>query len=196
MNEQPSTKNNITDHARSLFARHGYDGFTMRSLAKACDVSLSSIYHYFEDKDVLLKSVYDMTNTQLGVARADLALQSTATEDLRERIKFQFDHAEEILFVLRFYLHFRTTFVKQTNGYLTEKAYRHISEVLQRGVDTKEFYLTRSVEEEAKVIAHSINGFVLEYFPESPTPDEYNNVVDSIHSFMVRSLTNKAAIAA
>lgn len=164
----------------------------MRTLANDCDVSLSSIYHHFEDKDVLLKTIFDETSTELGVKRALLPVTPDAASALKQRIEFQFDNAEYILFVLRYYLHFRDTFPKQTMGFLNDKAYLHIKEVLERGRDNGEFYFARSIDEEAKVIAHSINGFVLEYFPETPSKSEYTKVVDSIHSFLVRSLTNPA----
>lgn len=196
MSENITSKTKIIEQTRRLFARHGYDGFTMRSLAKQCDISLSSIYHHFDDKDVLLKAVFDDVNTYLGKTRSELPELDTASEELRQRIEFQFENAEYILFVLRYYLHFRDTFPKQERGYLSEKAYRHISEVLQRGVASGEFQLEQTIEEEAKVIAHSINGFVLEYFPESPAADEYKEVVDSIHRFVVRSLSKPAANAA
>ena len=183
---------NIIDVTRHLFSRGGYDGFTMRTLARESGLSLSSIYHYYEDKNVLLKAVFDETSTQLGKKRATLPKCDSATEELKQRIKFQFDNAEDILFVLRYYLHFRSEFPKLERGFLNDKAYLHIKEVLERGVASHEFTLSQSVDDEAKVIAHSINGFVLEYFPESPSEDEYSRVVDSIHTFLVRSLTNKA----
>lgn len=164
----------------------------MRSLAQECGISLSSIYHHFDDKDLLLKAVFDWVNTYLGKKRSELPECNTATEQLRQRIEFQFENAEYILFVLRYYLHFRDTFPKQDRGYLSEKAYRHIREVLERGVANGEFQIEQTIDEEAKVIAHSINGFVLEYFPESPEADEYEKVVDSIHRFVVRSVRNTA----
>lgn len=194
--KRKETKENIVRTARSLFARHGYDGFTMRTLAHDCDISLSSIYHHFQDKDVMLKTIFDETSTELGVRRAALPAQDTASDALRQRIQFQFDNAESILFVLRYYLHFRDTFPKLKTGFLNDKAYLHIKEVLEQGRDSGEFHFARSIDEEAKVIAHSINGFVLEYFPETPSKREYDNVVDSIHSFLVRSLTNPAGTPA
>ena len=192
MTKQNPKRQEIMAETQKLFARYGYDGFTMRSLAKACDVSLSSIYHHFDDKDVLLKAVYTAVNTDLGSRRAELPECATASEQLMQRIRFQFDNAEHILFVLRYYLHFRHTFAKQDRGYLGEKAYLHILEVLEYGVQTGEFRLTQPIDDEAKIIAHSINGFVLEYFPESLAADEYDKLVSSIHEFVVRSLHNTA----
>ena len=196
MTNKLTTRQTIIEETRKLFAVYGYDGFTMRSLAKTCDISLSSIYHHFEDKDVLLRAVFDTVNTDLGIRRALLPDCDTASEQLMQRIKFQFDNSEHILFVLRYYLHFRQTFPKQDRGYLGEKAYRHIQEVLVRGVESGEFVLTQPIDDEAKVIAHSINGFILEYFPESPIADEYDSVVDSIHTFVMKSLRNPAVNAA
>lgn len=196
MNKQPNTRATIIKAARTLFARGGYQGFTMRTLASECGISLSSIYHFFEDKDVLLKTIFDESNTELGIKRAALPATPDATSALRQRIQFQFDNAEYILFVLRYYLHFRNTFPKQQMGFLNDKAYLHIKEVLERGRDSGEFYFASSIDEEAKVIAHSINGFVLEYFPETPSKRESSKVVDSIHTFLVRSLTNSAGLPA
>ena len=187
-----NTNQQIAAKSRSLFALHGYEGFTMRTLARDCDISLSSIYHHFKDKDELLHAQFNAINTELGQKRARLPEPSTASEALRQRIEFQFENSESILFVLKYYLHFRDRFKKQPVGYLEDKAYLHITEVLDRGVRSGEFTITTSTDEEAKVIAHSINGFVLEYFPKKPDTDEYIKMVDSIHSFLVRSLTNKA----
>jgi hypothetical protein len=46
-------------------------------------------------------------------------------------------------------------------------------------------------KKESKVIAHSINGFLLEYYPNPPVGEELDEVVESIHNFLMRSLTNK-----
>lgn len=181
--------------ARSQFARHGYDGFTMRSLARDCEISLSTTYHHFKDKDSLLQELFDKTSHELGELRKQIPAPSSANEALRERIVFQFENAESILFILRYYLHFRADFRKQQRGFLDDKAYLHIKEVLELGIKTGEFTAVKSIDEDAKVIAHSINGFVLEYFPESPEKDEYSEVVDSIHSFLVSSLTNTTRLS-
>jgi AcrR family transcriptional regulator len=180
------TKRRITHTAKQLFARGGYDAFSMRTLAHETGIQPSSIYNYFDSKDALLKYVFDITCRELGQKRKSKSWSPSATTMLRERIEFQFDNAEDILFVLRYYLHFRDTFPKQAVGYLDNRAYDHIKEVLEKGIQTGEFTITPTeVDEIAKVIAHSVNGFLLEYFPESPKKDEYNKVVDSIHRFMV-----------
>jgi hypothetical protein len=111
---------------------------------------------------------------------------------LLDRIVFQFQHIEDVVFVLKYYLHFRPNFLKLDSGYLPSKAYLHIEEVLAVGAKNGEFTIKASeIDKEAKVIAHAINGFLLEYYPKPPKKHELDDVTDSIHKFLMRSLTNK-----
>ena len=47
----------ILDNALDLMAERGAAGTSMRQLAKACDVHVAALYHYFESKDALLTAV-------------------------------------------------------------------------------------------------------------------------------------------
>ncbi|NCU37812.1 TetR/AcrR family transcriptional regulator [Candidatus Saccharibacteria bacterium] len=187
-----TTKITILKKSKELFATNGYEGFSMRILAKESGVGLSSIYHFFNDKDEILKEVFDATNKELGIARANLPTRSSAEAMLLDRINFQFQHIEDVVFVLKYYLHFRPSFLKLDSGYLPSKGYLHIEEVLQLGVENKEFSIKPSeIFKEAKVVAHAINGFLLEYYPSPPTKEELTDIVTSIHTFLMRSLTNR-----
>ena len=189
------TKQRITSEARTLFATNGYEGFTMRVLAIQSGVGLSSIYHFFNDKDELLRYIFDETSKQLGLERSKLAQRKTASQMLHERIQFQFAHIEKVVFVLKYYLHFRNNFLKLDGGYIPSKAYLHIDEVLRFGVQTKEFsFSDAQIHQEAKVVTHAINGFLLEYYPEVIGKTELKKVTTSIHRFVMRSLTNKEVI--
>lgn len=186
------TRQTILETSKRLFALNGYEGFSMRVLAKACDTGLSSIYHFFGDKDDLLKELFDDVNSRLGVERSMLPSETSASDMLLQRIRFQFEHIEDVVFVLKYYLHYRPDFLRLTSGYLPAKAYLHIEEVMQRGIDTGEFSVARSeMAKESKVIAHAINGFLLEYYPDPPKGEALEEVVTSIHRFLIRSLTNK-----
>jgi AcrR family transcriptional regulator len=48
------TKKNIILAAQNLFSNQGYDGVTMRQIAKAAGCSHTTIYIYFKDKEELL----------------------------------------------------------------------------------------------------------------------------------------------
>lgn len=175
-----------------IFAAKGYDGLSMRTLAAASGVGLSSIYHFFADKDVLLKDIFDRTNTMLGQERLQLKPRPTAHQMLKDRIQFQFIHMEEVVFVLKYYLHFRDDFAALPDKILPAKAYLHIEEVLHKGISTGEFMVTATrIEPLAKIITHSINGFLLEYYPQELRRTELSQLVNELTDFTMRSLTNK-----
>ena len=182
----------ILQKAKHLFALHGYEGFSMRTLAKECSVGLSSIYHFFNDKDQILDEIYSSTNKELGIARTHLKKVDSAAAMLKQRIEFQFAHIEDVVYVLKYYLHFRPKFLKLDSGYFPAKGYLHIEEVIRFGVETGEFAIdSNDIDKESKVVAHAINGFLLEYYPNPPKKSEMAAVIDTIYLFLMRSLTNK-----
>ncbi len=185
-----ATHATIIKTAKSIFALKGYDGLSMRTLADESGVGLSSIYHFFKDKDVLLKHIFDTTNTELGLIRAKQPKRKTANALLKDRIRFQFDHIEDIVFVLKYFIHNRTQFSHLKPGFVPVKAYLHIEEVLLLGIQTGEFTIPISdIPAEAKIVTHAINGFLLEYFPDPPKGRELNEVINSLHLFIMRSLS-------
>lgn len=185
------TEQTIITTAKSLFARSGYDGLSMRALADESKVGLSSIYHFFTDKDVLLKRIFDETNTQLGLHRAQLPKRKLAEALLKDRIVFQFKYIADVVFVLKYYLHYRETFEHRSRGYVPPKAYLHIEEVLLLGMQTGEISISlNDIASEAKIITHAINGFLLEYYPNPPTGRELTEVITGLHSFIWRSVTS------
>jgi AcrR family transcriptional regulator len=187
-----TTKITILNKSKELFARHGYEGFSIRTLSKESGVGLSSIYHFFSDKDQILAEIFTQVGKELGRKRQALPVRKTAAAMLNDRIMFQFTNIEEVVFVLKYYLHFRPQFLRLDSGYIPTKAYLHIEEVLRFGVQKGEFAITEAdVEKQAKVIAHAINGFLLEYYPSPPQGKDLKEVVASIHSFLIRGLTNK-----
>jgi hypothetical protein len=42
---------------------------------------------------------------------------------------------------------------------------------------------------DAKIMAHAINGFLLEYFPDTPKGKELNSLVSSLTEFLNRSMS-------
>jgi AcrR family transcriptional regulator len=47
------TRSEIADAAREIFVRHGFEGFSMRALARSVGCSLGAIYLYFTSKEEL-----------------------------------------------------------------------------------------------------------------------------------------------
>jgi AcrR family transcriptional regulator len=55
--QQPArtnTKEDLRDHARRLFAEHGYEGVSMRDIAGSVGIRQSAIYNHFPSKQHLL----------------------------------------------------------------------------------------------------------------------------------------------
>lgn len=181
------TQQHISEAAKRIFAERGYDGLSMRTLAKDVGITLSVIYHHFPDKDVLLRSIFDATNTRLGVERAKLPGVTTMSDALLQRIGFQFDHMEDIVFVLKYYLTFRDDFEKNATGWVPPKTSLHIEEALELGRQTGELRDDIDIAAEAKIITHAINGFLLEYFPAEPRGHEKQELIQHLHAFIVRS---------
>lgn len=184
------SRDTILENAASLFARNGSDGFSIRKLAKEIPITPSVIYHYFADEDSLLLEMFKFQNHLLGQKRAQLKRPRSAKQMLRQRIEFQIDNQESIVAVLKYYLTYRYTFPKFKNGYVPEKSALHIEEVLTYGIETGEFYVI-DLADDAKVITHAINGFLLEYFPHIPSGKEKKELIDRIYNFLIRAIERR-----
>ncbi len=106
---------------------------------------------------------------------------------LKSRIGFQIDNAQSIVAILKYYLSHRPSFRKNKQGFVPDKSTLHIEEVLRYGIRTGEFHIS-DLQNDAKVMTHAINGFLLEYYPHSPKGREKEALIDRIYTFLVRAL--------
>lgn len=183
-----NTKTQILKKTTSQFASQGIEHFNIRDLAKAVEIAPSVIYHHFKNKDTLLRAMFDHTNTDLGIKRAQLPACQTTSEMLWQRIEFQLDHARQIVAVLKYFLAYREQFEKEAGGFIPPKGYLHIEEVLRFGIKNGELEPNTDIEADAKVITHAINGFLLEFYPDIPHQAEKQSLISDIHSFLMRGL--------
>ena len=51
--------------ALEVFARHGYHGATIRSIAEAAGLSVPGLYHHYPSKQAILRAVADITMTEM-----------------------------------------------------------------------------------------------------------------------------------
>lgn len=183
-----STQEKIIGVATQEVAKNGCEGMKIRSLSHKVGVAPSVLYYHFSNKQELLDTMYTKTDTSLGVARSLLPQAHSFPSALIQRIHFQFDHAEEIMAVLKYYMYFRKNFQKNERGYLPEKTYLHIEEILAESEKNGEYSFPHRAED-AKIIVHAINGFLFEYYPEKIAGKEKSALVDTIQSFILRSLS-------
>lgn len=180
-------KDKILKTTKEIFSTQGYEGVSLRILARRLDIAQSSIYHHFKNKDDILLSAFEQTKKSLGKKRSKLPKTTDPKEMLKQRIEFQFKNALDVTYILKYYTHYRNEFKKNPYGYVPVEAYTHIKEVLAQGVNNNEF-LNEDIDTQAKIIAHSINGFVMEYFPKSPTKKEREELVEDISNFIYRGI--------
>jgi AcrR family transcriptional regulator len=47
----------VRENAIVLLVKDGFEGFSMAKLAKACNISVATLYIYYKDKDDLIKQL-------------------------------------------------------------------------------------------------------------------------------------------
>jgi AcrR family transcriptional regulator len=72
----------IRDGARAAFARHGYEGATVRVLEDEIRVSRGAIFHHFPDKD----AIFFALATEDAEAMADVASRAGLVQAMRDMV--------------------------------------------------------------------------------------------------------------
>ena len=71
----------ILDAAEELFARHGYDGVTMRQIAGAAEVDVALASYHFGKKEELFHAVFNRRAELLSVSRREVLMASADQAD-------------------------------------------------------------------------------------------------------------------
>ena len=80
----------ILDGARSCFARHGYEGATVRRLEEATGLSRGAIFHYFRDKDALFLALAEDEARRM----ADVVAKQGLVQVMRDLLSQRPDNEE------------------------------------------------------------------------------------------------------
>jgi AcrR family transcriptional regulator len=79
-----ATRERLLDIALRLFRKRGFDGTTMRDIARAARVSVGAAYYYFPSKEALVHAFYDRVQDE----HAELVRATcSATRDPAERVR-------------------------------------------------------------------------------------------------------------
>jgi AcrR family transcriptional regulator len=74
----------ILDGARACFARHGYEGATVRRLEEEIGLSRGAIFHHFRDKDALFLAAAEDDAAQMAAVVARHGLVQVMRDLLRD----------------------------------------------------------------------------------------------------------------
>ena len=86
--EKPGRREELLQTAVNLFSQNGFRGTSVRDIAKTLGVSISVIYHYFENKEGLWSAILDYSVRELpGKLEAALANGGHAVERFRRLLR-------------------------------------------------------------------------------------------------------------
>lgn len=105
---QMSLRNQILEVSRSMLIEQGFSNLSMRKIAREVDVSATSIYLHFKNKDHLLltlmeESVEELNDVILKVAQSDLDPIEKISLIARSYVRFGLSQPQiyEVIFMLR-----------------------------------------------------------------------------------------------
>ena len=139
------TKQKVMDAAISLFYTKGYNGTSVRDIAKRADVNVANISYYFASKQGLLEQL--MTDFLEGYIRViEVAFEQReyvpAKEVLNRMIKgilrYQFENRELTRFFYR-ELSIDTTLIREVMTVYFSKERYYIEQIIRQGQVQQEF---------------------------------------------------------
>lgn len=139
------TKDALRDHARALFARHGYEGVSMRDIAGSVGIRQSAIYNHFPSKQHLLVDLMvGHMERLLDAMRSAVAPRGSPAEQLeafaRFHVSYHIDQPEDVFLA---YMELRSLEAEGRAAVLPLRdAYeRTLREILEAGRDAGRFQL-------------------------------------------------------
>ncbi|MEL7833973.1 TetR/AcrR family transcriptional regulator [Fodinibius sp. Rm-B-1B1-1] len=137
--KEKSLKNKIVNAARQVLLSDGYRNFSLRKIARTIDVSATSIYLHFENKDdlvhTLIEEAIERLNNRLQKV---VAAGNNPIEKLealaREYVDFALDHPREYQVIYLVSSDEMTRYPKEKFR-KARKGYDLVIEVLKQGVE-------------------------------------------------------------
>lgn len=85
---QPSgdSRKAILDSAEWLMSQRGYNGVSLREIAREAGVNLSSVTHFFKTKENLLGAIYNHHTKPMNARRKELLQEALRISDLDEKL--------------------------------------------------------------------------------------------------------------
>jgi AcrR family transcriptional regulator len=184
-------KEKMLETASTLFWQKGYNGTSMRDIARACNCKPANIYNFFKNKEDILFEFLYAQNKRLYEMIKHIEDDQVAKpgEQLREFIGLHLDH-------LLYYQKTSQYLFDSGLGRLSKKNrekviyYRDLYDriltgIIQRGIEAKEFYDT-----DAKMVARNIASMIVRtiIWYSSEGQLSANDIADFIYKFSLNGL--------
>jgi AcrR family transcriptional regulator len=88
--DKAERRQQILQHARDVFARHGYHAAKIDDIVAAAGVARGTFYLYFEDKRAIFEEIVDNTFARLGTAIVHVDTENpnrTVDDQIRENVR-------------------------------------------------------------------------------------------------------------
>ena len=139
------TKQKVIDAAISLFYTKGYDGTSVRDIAKRADVNVANISYYFAGKQGLLEQlITDFLEGYIGIIersveqREYFPAKEVMNQIVRGILRYQFEHRELTRFFYR-ELSLDTTLIREVMTVYFSKERYYIEQIIKQGQMQQEF---------------------------------------------------------
>lgn len=156
------TKAKILDVAMQVFSTHGYEGSSIRAIAKAADISIGGVYLYFRNKEELyLNLIKDRIGEQNITTKEAVTSAGSPEEGLRaflsQHLNYGVKNKELILINIREH---GFAFGREVKRKFLRSQIELLMEVLNAGI-TAGVFRECNTEEAAKIIMATLRGIVL-----------------------------------
>jgi AcrR family transcriptional regulator len=188
-----SRRNTILKAARRLFLDRGFKAVTVDSIAAKSEVSKGSIYLCFDSKEEIYTQILIADNIALNERIKNFSsIEASASQLLQEFSRIYVDYFLNDKELFRILM----TFMMQTGQmHLTDKQsnelirstnenIKPISEIIQKGIDSGEFFPIKNIRQIQNAIWGMLNGVISLYlFTGNPVKR-----MERIHSTVQNSL--------
>lgn len=154
--KRQSTKSRIVKAAWNLFYKNGYDNTTVEEIINASKTSKGTFYHYFKGKEALLNTLSNLFDQKYE------ELSNVIDPDLSAYDKLLFLNHELFYMIetsvdihLLAYLYSSQLITKDKKSLSDKKRFyfRWVTEIIQEGLDNKEFDPNSTAEELMNIYA-------------------------------------------
>ncbi|EOW9528040.1 forespore capture DNA-binding protein RefZ [Bacillus cytotoxicus] len=139
------TKQKVMDAAISLFYTKGYNGTSVRDIAKRADVNVANISYYFASKQGLLEQlITDFLEGYIRVIEAAfeqreyVPAKEVLNRMIKEILRYQFENRELTRFFYR-ELSIDTTLIREVMTVYFSKERYYIEQIIRQGQMQQEF---------------------------------------------------------
>ena len=93
-----TTKENLLDQALTLFSKEGYDGVSVRKIAKAAGITEGSIYNHFKSKKEILEELFKIHESELiqNLPTSEGLINNWKKPDWKPAWEYRIDMIEKI----------------------------------------------------------------------------------------------------